>query len=166
MIKTGGQSAGKTFNILKESSETLCPEDTKMNLHPRWVVGFVDGEGCFHIGISKNPTMKNGIQVLPEFVVTQHKRDVQVLYGLKAFFKCGIVRHEKPDILCFRVRERKALETIIIPFFEKYKLKTRKRQDFLKFRRVLKMMSEGLHLSTEGINEIRILRESPSTKET
>ena len=166
MIKTGGQSAGKTFNILKESSETLCPEDTKMNLHPRWVVGFVDGEGSFHIGISKNSTIKNGIQVLPEFVVTQHKRDVQVLYGLKAFFKCGIVRHEKPDILCFRVRERKALETIIIPFFEKHKLKTRKRQDFLKFRRVLKMMSEGLHLSTEGINEIRILRESPSTKET
>ena len=137
-----------------------------MNLHPRWVVGFVDGEGCFHIGISKNPTMKYGIQILPEFVVTQHKRDVQVLYALKAFFKCGVVRHEKPNILCFRVRDPKALETFIIPFFEKHKLKTRKRQDFLKFRRVLKMMSEGLHLSTEGIKEIRILRESPSAKET
>ena len=57
-----------------------------MNLHPRWVVGFVDGEGCFHIGISKHTSMKDGVQVLPEFVVTQHKRDVQVLYGLKAFF--------------------------------------------------------------------------------
>ena len=125
-----------------------------MNLHPRWVVGFVDGEGSFHIGISKNPTMKHGIQVKPEFVVTQHKRDVQVLYALKAFFKCGVVRHEKPNILCFRVRDPNALETFIIPFFEKHKLKTRKRQDFLKFRRVLKMMSEGLHLSAEGIKEI------------
>ena len=166
MIKTGGQSAGKTFNILKESSETLCPEDTKMNLHPRWVVGFVDGDGCFHIGISKHASMKLGVQVLPEFVVTQHKRDVQVLYGLKAFFKCGVVRQETENIFCYRVRDRKCLETQIIPFFERHKLKTKKRIDFLKFRRVLKMMSEGLHLSTEGLEEIRILRESPATKET
>ena len=48
----------------------------------------------------------------------------------------------------------------------KHKLKTKKRQDFLKFRRVLRMMSKGFHLSTEGLDKIRILRESPSAKET
>ena len=137
-----------------------------MNLDPKWVVGFVDGEGCFHIGISKHTSMKHGVQVLPEFVVTQHKRDVQVLYGLKAFFKCGVERHEKQNVFCYRVRDRKALEAHILPFFERHKLKTKKRVDFLKFRRVVKMMSEGLHLSTEGLKEIRILRESPSTRET
>ena len=25
-----------------------------MDLNAQWVVGFVDGEGCFHIGINKN----------------------------------------------------------------------------------------------------------------
>ena len=57
-----------------------------MNLHPRWVVGFVDGEGCFPYPASqRDPTTKNGIlQVLPEFVVTQHKRDVQELYAFKS----------------------------------------------------------------------------------
>jgi hypothetical protein len=32
---------------------------------------------------------------------------------------------------------------------------TRKRQDFIKFRRILLMMSEGVHLTAEGVEEIR-----------
>ncbi len=43
-----------------------------MNLDPHWVVGFVDGEGCFHIGINPHAEMKAGHQVLPEFTVVQH----------------------------------------------------------------------------------------------
>jgi hypothetical protein len=63
-----------------------------MKLNAQWVVGFVDGEGCFHIGINQNPEMKLGVQVLPEFTVVQHEVDVQVLYGLKDYFGCGVVR--------------------------------------------------------------------------
>ena len=49
-----------------------------MNLDPKWIVGFVDGEGCFHVGISKNASMKQNFQVLPEFVVTQDERDIHI----------------------------------------------------------------------------------------
>jgi hypothetical protein len=45
-----------------------------MELSPDWVVGFVDGEGCFHVSITRHPSMKIGYQVLPEFVVVQHRR--------------------------------------------------------------------------------------------
>jgi hypothetical protein len=45
-----------------------------MKLDAQWIAGFVDGEGCFHIGINQNKDMLLGYQVLPEFVVTQHKR--------------------------------------------------------------------------------------------
>jgi hypothetical protein len=57
-----------------------------MNLNAQWIVGFVDGEGCFHIGINKNQEMKLGVQVLPEFTVVQHEVDEQVLVCPKSLF--------------------------------------------------------------------------------
>ena len=40
-------------------------------LDPWWIVGFVDGEGCFSVSAFKNFTCKSGFQTLYEFVVTQ-----------------------------------------------------------------------------------------------
>ena len=39
-----------------------------------WIVGFVDGEGCFSVSVFKNKTTKNGWQIFPEFVVTQGEK--------------------------------------------------------------------------------------------
>jgi LAGLIDADG endonuclease len=132
-----------------------------MNLDAQWIVGFVDGEGCFHIGISKNPSLQVGYQVLPEFVVTQHARSVQVLHGLKEYFQAGVVRFskgKKSSMLCFRIRDQKALREKIIPFFEKHSLKTAKRFDFSKFRRVLLCMENKEHLTQEGFEKIQKIR--------
>jgi hypothetical protein len=80
-----------------------------MDLNAQWIVGFVDGEGCFHIGINKNQEMKLGFQVLPEFTVVQHQVDEQVLYALKAYFGCGVVRKNHGTRLCYRVRGQENL---------------------------------------------------------
>ena len=130
-----------------------------MNLEPGWVSGFVDGEGCFHVGINSHPEMSSGFQVLPEFTVVQHERDVQVLHALKAYFGCGVVRRNHGDRMAYRVRGKEHLLQHIIPFFEKHPLKTRKRQDFLKFRRILLKMAAGDHLTAEGVEEIRHIAE-------
>jgi hypothetical protein len=37
----------------------------------QWVVGFVDGEGCFSISVVRNPGCLLGWQVQHEFSVTQ-----------------------------------------------------------------------------------------------
>ena len=129
-----------------------------MDLNAQWVVGFVDGEGCFHIGINKNDTMKLGVQVLPEFTVVQHEVDQQVLYALKAYFKCGVVRKNHGTRLCYRVRGQENLLQRVIPFFEKHQLKTRKRVDFLKFRKVVLLMEKGDHLHSEGLEKIRQIK--------
>ncbi len=126
-----------------------------MNLDAQWVVGFVDGEGCFHVGINEHSDMKAGFQVLPEFTVVQHERDVQVLHALKAHFGCGVVRKNHGDRMAYRVRSKEHLLQRIIPFFEKHPLKTKKRVDFAKFRRVLRMMGAGDHLTRAGVEEIR-----------
>ena len=53
-----------------------------------WIVGFVDGEGCFSVTIQK-ATTATGWQVFPEFVVTQGEKSLRALHDLKEFFECG-----------------------------------------------------------------------------
>ena len=126
-----------------------------MNLDAGWITGFVDGEGCFHVGVNPHTDMRAGYQVLPEFTVVQHKRDAQVLHGLKAFFGCGVVRTNHGDRLAYRVRSLEHLLQRIVPFFQKHSLKTKKHIDFMKFRHVLLLMEKGEHLKPDGIEKIR-----------
>ena len=124
-----------------------------MELAADWVTGFVDGEGCFHVSINRHPEMTVGFQVLPEFVVVQHERDVQILHALKRFFGFGVVRQNHGDRYCLRVRKLDALRQVC-EFFLKHPLKTKKNVDFNKFRRVIDLMSRNRHLEQDGLLEI------------
>ena len=126
-----------------------------MKLEAEWITGFVDGEGCFYVGINEHSEMTAGYQVLPEFTVVQHERDVQLLYALKSYFGCGVVRKNHGDRMAFRVRKLEHLYERIIPFFLKHPLKSKKNTDFKKFRRVILKMKAGEHLTRDGIEEIR-----------
>ena len=126
-----------------------------MKLDAQWVTGFVDGEGCFFVGINEHSDMKTGVQVLPEFTVVQHERDAQLLFALKEFFGCGVVRSNHGDRMAFRVRGKEHLLQRVVPFFVEHPLKSKKRVDFEKFRRVLLKMEAGDHLTANGVEEIR-----------
>ena len=125
-----------------------------------WVVGFVDGEGCFSVTIQKSRSMTTGWQVFPELAVTQGERSVQVLYDLQQFFGCGKVflnrrtDNHREHLYRFCVRSVADLRETIIPFFRENPLRTAKKEDFEKFVRVLELMEEKKHLNVEGIAEI------------
>ena len=121
---------------------------------PDWVVGFTDGEGCFHIGISKHDGLKFGYQVLPELTVVQHERDIKLLYQIRTFMGCGVVRRNHGDRFCWRVRKLDNLINIILPFFEKHPLRSQKNIEFHKFAKVTRMMNQGKHLTQEGFQKI------------
>ena len=135
-----------------------------MQLDAQWIVGFVDGEGCFHVGINPHPEMTAGFQVLPEFTVVQHERDVQVLHALKSHFGCGVVRKNNGDRMAYRVRGHEHLSKNIVPFFEKHQLKSRKRVDFIKFREIVNLMNDGVHLTRAGVERIRAVAEEMNRK--
>ena len=146
-----------------------------MKLDAQWITGFVDGEGCFYVGINTHKDMTAEYQVLPEFTVVQHERDVQILHALKTHFGCGVVRKNHDDRMAYRVRGLKHLLEHIVPFFVEHPLRTRKNVDFQKFRCILLMMQAGVHLTVDGIEEIRQIaaqmnrgssRESPALLET
>ncbi len=123
-------------------------------LSPEWIVGFVDAEGCFHVGISQHSDLRSGYQVLPELTVVQHERDLDLLHELRSTMNCGVVRRNHGDRFCWRVRNLKNLSEAIIPFFDKYPLKSKKSLEYMKFRKVVQMMQKGEHLTREGFSRI------------
>ena len=92
------------------------------------------------------------------FFEEKHEIDEQVLYALKAYFGCGVVRKNHGTRLAYRVRGHENLVDKIIPFFEKHQLKTRKRIDFVKFRKVVLLMEKEEHLNPDGLEKIRQIK--------
>ncbi len=129
-----------------------------------WIVGFVDGEGCFSVSIFRNRTSKSGFQVMPEFVVTQGQKSLNVLEDIKSFFDCGSIfvnrRHDnhRENIYRFCIRSLQDLHEKVIPFFKDNQLRTSKRHDFTLFCEVVEMMRNRHHLTPEGLEKIRQLK--------
>ena len=146
-----------------ENPQRLNVQSRPAKLEAQWVVGFVDGEGCFYVGINPHPDMSAQYQVLPEFVVVQDQRDVQLLHALKKFFGCGVVRRNHGERMAYRVRGLGHLGERIVPFFEGHPLKSKKRVDFARFRRILHLMQQGKHLTADGIEAIRSIAASMNT---
>jgi hypothetical protein len=137
-----------------------------------WIIGFVDGEGCFSIGFIRQPNRKEklrtrrgykmGYQVFHEFAVTQGEKSLSALKILQAYFGVGRLyvnrRHDnhKEHLYRFVVRKREDLLQVIIPFFEKHPMKTTKNRDFKKFSQCMRMIANGKHLRKDGM--IRIAR--------
>ena len=126
----------------------------------QWIVGFVDGEGCFSISVVRNATCRLGWQVQHEFSVTQASASRRALEELQEFFGCGTLienrRHDNHhhDLLRFSVKRRADLRGVVVPFFEQYPLRTAKVRDFARFVHVLDLIEEGRHLSEEGLADI------------
>lgn len=135
-----------------------------------WVVGFVDGEGSFLVSLFRNKTTALCWQVFPEFVVTQGAKSLYTLEMIKTFFGCGRIfinrRHDNhhEHVYRFCVRSTRDLREKIAPFFEQYKLRTAKFKDFQKFKRVLYLMDQGVHLKKKGLERIRDIASTMNRK--
>ena len=131
-----------------------------------WVIGFVDGEGCFSIGFIRQSDRvgrkgyRTGYQVAHEFAVTQGAKSVDCLHELRDFFEVGQVLvntrydNHKEHLYRYVVRRRKDLLETVIPFFRQNPLRSSKQQDFEKFARCVELIDNGHHLTRTGLIEI------------
>src|ERR1700730_13211349 len=139
-----------------------------------WILGFVDGEGCFSIGFVRQTGRTDrqgyttGYQVSHEFVVTQGAKSVDCLHDLHdlhEFFGVGqVLINQRFDnhtehLYRYVVRKRSDLLETVIPFFQQYSLRSSKRDDFLKFVRCVNIVVEGRHFTRDGLVEIAQIAE-------
>jgi hypothetical protein len=131
-----------------------------------WIVGFVDGEGCFSIHIVRQPERatrrgyKTGFQVAHQFVVTQGAKSVECLQMMQQYFNVGRVYcnrrydNHKEHLYQFVDARRSDLLSTIIPFFQRYPLRTSKSSDFDKFVMCMEVIKANAHLTRRGLLEI------------
>jgi LAGLIDADG endonuclease len=69
-----------------------------------WITGFVDGEGCFSLGVARQASRgtrigyRTGCQVQHEFAVTQGEKSLECLTDLREFFGVGaVLRNQRVD---------------------------------------------------------------------
>lgn len=61
-------------------------QENNNKLNPWYVTGFVDGEGCFNINITKSSSNLIGYQVQARFIIELHIKDIEILRKIQAFF--------------------------------------------------------------------------------
>ena len=131
-------------------------------IHPEWVTGFIDGEGCFSVGFSKRINLRAGIEARPSFAVGQGISSRPVMEELCQYFQSPLTQlWIDKHIVKYETRSLKHLREVVVPHFEKHPLRSYKAEDFLKFKRVItnlrlvtELMTKGRHLDKDGMREI------------
>jgi hypothetical protein len=150
-------------DIIKYNFNNIIPVDrpiikTDNILDPNWITGFVNGEGSFDIKIYSSKTkIKQAVQL--RFRIPQHERDAKLIELLIKYFGSGIKeKHTKfPAVTLVIVRFSHITEKII-PFFELYPLISTKQLDYLDWCKIAKLMIDGHHLTSDGLNLILKLK--------
>ena len=138
MNATQGQSAGKDLEFLSHH-----------------LAGFVDGEGAFTIQTRKTPWTKFGFTITPEFKISQHKDNGEILTILQKELECGkiSVKSGQPNQLVLVEKNRKRISEKIIPFFKKYPLIVKK-QPFQKFSDIVEGLNKNEQDTKEGFERL------------
>jgi len=122
--------------------------------NPSWLSGFVDGEGCFHVRLSQR-------QIQLDFSISQSGRDLDLLNYIVSYLNSGTVRTNSRDsVASFSITKFSDIIEKLIPFFDSYPLQGSKLSDYLCFRQVAILMKDKVHLTKEGADQIRVIKES------
>jgi len=100
----------------------------------QWLVGFTDGDGNFSI---TNQGDKWGISLK----LTQSRYNLRILNYIKKELGVGSITKDGTKAQYF-IRNRKLIESIIIPIFDKYPLLTTKYFDYVKLKKALYILND------------------------
>ncbi len=124
-----------------------------------YLAGFADGEGCFYIGVHPTATAALGIQVVPEFHVSQNRERISVLQLFQDTLGCGLIKRNasasaQDQTWVYVVKRHNELNNAVLPLFTKFPLRSDKQNQFVKFKEVVEKMHRKDHLTVEGVKDI------------
>jgi hypothetical protein len=130
-----------------------------------YLVGLVDGEGCFHVNLAPFSSYKSGFRVQMHFHIKMQEKDRPLLEKVKNTLQCGTIYFQKDKrtnhCQCYRytVSSHRGISDTIIPFFREYPLQSiSKRESFNAFVKIARLVKRNEHLTKEGIEKIRLLK--------
>ena len=148
-------------NYSENFNYNILPQSNILNLDNYWLAGFTQADGCFHISIVKSNTHKTGLNVRLEYSLKQHDR-----VPLKLLFdkiKLGNLSQYHTGIWCYKSSGYKTA-AILINYFDQYHLFADKYINYLKFRKVYILITQGKHLENKGILKIKSIASKGSSE--
>ena len=139
LIETTIAEQTQYSSYAKNNKSSLSVNKTTLlenkELFSQWLVGFTDGDGTFSIA------RQNGTWSLI-FKLGQSTYNLRLLHYVKNKLGVGSIYVEKNGNMAhFRIRDRKVLESVIFPIFDKYSLLTSKQFNYLKFKEAFAILS-------------------------
>ena len=123
-------------------------------LEDEFIVGLIDGDGCFFVSFLANNKIKLGFHITVAFTESQ----VRLFQLVKdCFGQCGVIqkKHKGPKTYCrFQLDSFSVIQKQIIPFMDKYNLYTEKANHYLKFKEVVYLVQSKAHLDARGFSQI------------
>lgn len=92
------------FNFFASPRLTSGVSENNIKLNPWLVTGFIEGEGCFFINVTKNKKYKTGFKVELSLVIMLHKKDKALLEEVKNLFNVGLIYKHGSKLIQFRVQ--------------------------------------------------------------
>lgn len=91
--------------------------------------------------------------VKPRFIIGLHVKDKPSLQQIQRTLGVGKLYQQGPSAIQLRVENIRELERVI-NHFKKFKLITKKEQDFELFCKIIYIIKRGEHLTPEGLSKI------------
>lgn len=151
--------------MITRSQQTIVPRLTSRGkgtplITSDYIVGLVDGEGCFYVLIRPPRKAHKSRRVELHLHIKMKQEDRTVLVRVRQFFGCGGVYYQsekRPNHSpCYRytVSSLEDHLKIIIPFFRRHPLLSAKKNDFARFSRIANLVAQKKHLTDKGWQKI------------
>ena len=129
---------------------------SEVPLNPHWVSGFCEGDSSFSIYLRPNT---NEVQV--SFIIYLNEREEPLLIKIQSFFYgIGSINYYNKNSACYyKISNKKQLNDIIMPHFITYELVGNKKSNFLIWSQILCLTNKKAHLTTEGLDKIKFLKD-------
>ena len=138
-------------NYYQDFNIKILPPNRTLSLDNYWLTGFTQADGCFHISVVKSKTHKTGYSVRLEYSLKQiDDLPLKLLYN---HLKMGNISQYSSGIWCYKSTGFKTAANLI-NYFDKHNLFAGKYVNYIKFRKIYIMITQGKHLQYKGIKKI------------
>ena len=150
-------------NMNRSRSDFNIPKNKVINITSYWLLGFIEGEGCFSINKHNNYRL--------DFSICQSSSNLPLMQSIKLFIETlpgndgsvmGIseVKFNNPNhesVVRIETARISFITNVLVPFLNSLTWQSKKYLDFQDWNNILRLKEQGHHLSNEGIKLIDLI---------
>lgn len=138
--------------------DPILSKNKKLNLNLNWIIGFTEAEGTFGI--------KN---LSPYFQIAQHKISEDVLIGIEKWLinytnnvniKFNLTLNKRTNVYSLVMNNMDVLWYVIIPLFLNNNMYSKKKVDFILWKKVVQIHKLGYHFMSLGKSLIVLITQN------